>query len=650
MLVTSQNLQSILKKLEAVKPRAIDTETTGLKPHQGDRLFSIIIADESDEFYFNFQSYPGVKPLPREVLQKLKKPLATPGNLWFLHNAKFDLAMLRMENIELGGTIHCTEAIGRVEKNNRIKYSLENLAAEIGFEKDEAAMAYIKKHGLYETVTDENGEAEKKPVFAKVPFEIIVPYGERDARITYALGQEQLKRITAHDSHKKPLAPIMHNERALTRVAFEMEWRGIKIDSAYVKEARAFEAKRERDAALEFERMASKALGKPVAFVDSRACFKPVFDAVGELYPLTAKGNPSFKAEALEGMKSPLAKMIVDYRDALKRRTTYYENFLYFSDKFGVIHPNIRQAGAKTGRISIADPSLQNLSKRAEKNNSTGFLVRRSFIPRPGFFFLMADFDQMEYRLMLDYAREMEVIRAVKGGLDVHQATANLMGVDRESAKTINFMLLYGGGIAKLAIELLDTTLDHETLLAMGRFYIYKMQKKMSAPERAHFAKLIERVPKPAFEHNLLQLEKAKALLDQYYSALPMVKEFVNGVQNVARDRGHIINWMGRRSYFGPGVPTHKAPNYLIQGGCADVVKKAMNEIEQLLSGKKSRMLLQIHDELLFEIHDSEEHLAEKIKGIMEKAYTPKFLPLTCGLDYSRKSWSDKLEWNGKAT
>lgn len=647
MLVTNQNLKEILAKLEAPKPRAIDTETTGLKPHQGDRLFSIIIADEAEEFYFNFQSYPGVKPLARELLKPLKKPLENPGNIWFLHNAKFDLAMLRMENIELGGTIHCTEAIGRVEKNNRIKYSLENLAAEIGFEKDEAAMAFVKKNGLYETVLDENGEQEKKPLFAKVPFDIIVPYGERDARITFQLGKHQLEKIASLDAHKKPLAPILHNERALTKVAFEMEWRGIKIDSAYVKEARAFEAKRERAAALEFEQVASKAMGKPVAFVDSRACFKPVFDAVGELYPLTEKGNPSFKAEALKGMKSPLAGLILNYRDALKRRTTYYENFLYFSDKFGVIHPNIRQAGAKTGRISIADPSLQNLSKRAESDNKTGFLVRRAFIPRPGFFFLMADFDQMEYRLMLDYANEGDVIRAVKGGLDVHQATANLMGVDRESAKTINFMLLYGGGIAKLAQTLFDTTLDLETLKGIGRIHIYKMK---SYPERKIHEVLIARVPRELLLKELAELEKAHALLEQYYSALPKVKEFVKGVQRVAKDRGHIINWMGRRSYFGPGVPTHKAPNYLIQGGCADVVKKAMNEIEGLLSGKKSRMLLQIHDELLFEIHDSEEHLAEEIKGIMERAYTPKFLPLTCGLDYSRKSWSDKIEWNGKAT
>lgn len=647
MLVTPQNLPAILEKLEAPKPRAIDTETTGLKAHQGDRLFSIIIADESEEFYFNFQSYPGIKPLPRSVLAQLKNPLANPGSLWFLHNAKFDLAMLRMENLELGGTIHCTEAIGRVEKNSRIKYSLDTLASEIGFAKDEAAMSYVKKHGLYETVTDEDGSTEKKPIFAKVPFEIIVPYGERDARITFQLGQSQLAKIAAFDAHKKPLAPVMHNERRLTRVAFEMEWRGIKIDSAYVKEARAFEAAREKEAALKFEETASKALGKAVAFVDSRACFKPVFDAVGELYPLTAKGNPSFKAEALEGMKSPLAQMILDYRDALKRRTTYYENFLYFADKFGVIHPNIRQAGAKTGRISIADPSLQNLSKRAEQGNTTGFLVRRSFVPRPGFFFLMADFDQMEYRLMLDYANEAGVIRAVKGGLDVHQATANLMRVDRESAKTINFMLLYGGGIAKLAQSLFDTTLDLETLKGIGRIHIYKMR---SYPERKMHEALVARVPKDLLAKELAELEKAHALLEQYYSALPKVKEFIKGVQRVAKDRGHIINWMGRRSYFGPGVPTHKAPNYLIQGGCADVVKKAMIEIEQLLAGKKSRMLLQIHDELLFEIHDSEEPLAAEIKEIMERAYTPKFLPLTCGLDYSRKSWSDKLEWHGQAT
>jgi DNA polymerase-1 len=646
MLVTLKNLSAVLEKLSPPRERALDTETTGLRPHHGDRLFSLIIADDRDSaYYFNFQRYPGVEPLPRGVLEQLKAPLAAPGNTWFLHNAKFDLAMLRMDNIELGGTIHCTEAIGRVERNNRIRYGLDVLAAEIGYGKDKAVEEYIKKHKLYEMVEDENGELEKKPLFKNVPFEIMQPYGEKDACITYELGRHQILKIETAGG-PKPLARVMQNERELTRTVFEMEWRGIKIDTTFAKKARNFEAAREEKASSEFERIAEEALGKPMKFVDSAKCFAPVFDALGELYPLTEKGNPSFAAEALDGMKTPLAGLILEFRDARKRRTAYYENFLYYADQFGIIHPNIRQAGAKTGRVSIANPSLQNLSKSAEKDNVSGFLVRGAFIPRPGFFFLMPDYDQMEYRLMLDYAGEMGLIEQVLNGLDVHQATANLMGVERHPAKTINFMLLYGGGIAKLAAALFNTTLDLETLQGIGRIYIYKMR---TYPERKRHEQLIARVPKNVLDHNLNELLKAHALMEKYYSALPKVKEFTKNVQKVAKDRGHILNWLGRRSYFGPGVPTHKAPNYLIQGGCADVVKLAMIRIDALLQGKKSRMLLQIHDELLFEIHDSEEYLAEPIKKIMEEAYTPRHLPLTCGLDYSRESWSAKLEWNGRA-
>jgi len=164
---------------------------------------------------------------------------------------------------------------------------------------------------------------------------------------------------------------------------------------------------------------------------------------------------------------------------------------------------------------------------------------------------------------------------------------------------------------------------------------------------KPHHDLLISKLTQTEIDYNLGELKKAHALLEQYYGALPKVKQFIKGVQKVATDRKYIVNWYGRRSYFGPGVPTHKAPNYLSQGGCADIVKVGMVEIAKLLEGKKSRMLLQVHDELIFEMHESERLLVPAIKRAMESAYTGKHLPLTVGLDFSTKSWADKEAWNG---
>jgi DNA polymerase-1 len=140
---------------------------------------------------------------------------------------------------------------------------------------------------------------------------------------------------------------------------------------------------------------------------------------------------------------------------------------------------------------------------------------------------------------------------------------------------------------------------------------------------------------------------QAEQLRNKYFWKLPAVKKFIRGVIDRAQNSeiGYVINWLGRRCYFEDPKYAYKAPNHLIQGGAADVTKVAMNRIDKFLSDKKSRMLVQIHDELLLEIHESEAHILNDIREIMESSYSPRNgLKLTCGIEHSFISWADKVE------
>jgi DNA polymerase-1 len=326
-----------------------------------------------------------------------------------------------------------------------------------------------------------------------------------------------------------------------------------------------------------------------------------VFDAAGEKYPLTDKGNPSFAAEVLEGMESPVASIINQIRHHEKRAGTYYSSFLHYADRSNVIHQDMRQAGTETGRFSYRDPNLQNVPKEdEEEDQATPFHVRESFIPRPGHFYYSIDYKQMEYRMMLDYAGEMKLIAAVMDGMDVHQATAELVGILRKHAKTLNFAILYGAGVDKIA-----------KMLGMSK--------------------------KEALELKMLYFEK-----------LPRVHQFMRRVTKQGESRGFIFNWMGRRCHIAQRDWAYILPNHLIQGGCADVVKAAMNRIDDYLETFQTKMLLQVHDELLLETPFNESELALPIKMIMERIYEPQNgMILEASVEHSLKSWGFRHKQKG---
>lgn len=601
MIVTPANYSQVFDRLKQCSLLSLDTETTGLRPYHGDHLFALTIAIRGAVFYFNFQ-VAGPEETWLNIpghLSMLSVLFEDPSKTWYLHNAKYDMHMLARQGLYLRGTVHCTKAIARVEYNEHAAYDLASCAARMGFAKDDAVEAYIDEHHLWDWETVPGRKQRKKNKhFDAVPFSLIVPYAERDAEITFALGSGQTETLTDLAGKTPPGLPtvtrIVDMERRLTKVVFEMEHRGVLIDRPYCERAKDYELGRASAALQEFKRHTGR------NFSASPLLFKDIFASERDKWVFgeptkTGQINPSFDSEVLASFENPAAKEILRYRDA-KSKSDFYSGFLYHADSHGILHPNFNPDGTRTGRFSSSDPNLQNLTDE-EGLEDQEFIVRRAIIPRPGYVFLMPDFDQMEYRMMLDYAKEMGLIEKVKGGLDVHEATAQLMSRTRKEAKTLNFMLLYGGGVQKLAD-------------ALG-----------------------------------IDASSARALKARYFEALPNVQKFIEEVQATVCQRGFLRNWAGRRSYFPNAEFAYTGPNTLIQGGCADVNKFALVGLADALRGKDAHVVLTIHDENPIEAkEDQAEEVARIAIEVMENIYPGKHLRLTVGMEWSPRSLGDKLK------
>lgn len=608
MIVTGANFDSCISEIRVHKERSLDTETTGLRAFHGDRLFSLIIGTKDQTYYFNFHHYPdeNAPMLVRSRLVELQLPLfSDPDVTWYIHNAaNFDWQILAQEKIELAGTIWCTKALARVEYNERNDHSLEGLAPLCGMEKSDAVDKYIDEHKLWEWVNIPGKQTrDKNKFFYKVPYKIMQPYGEQDARVGFNLGTYQKASIERQSGETPSGLPtvrnVAENECRLVKTIARMEYTGIRIDKDYCLRATHYEQDRALKAAAEFKATTGS------DYQESPKLFANVFSDVRERWSYTDKGNPSFDADALELLSDhPAGKIIMELRDA-KSKVNFYQGFLYHADSNGDVHPNFNSDGARHGRFSSSNPNLQNLTSE-EGQEEKEFLVRRAIVPRPGYAFYLPDYQQMEYRLMLDLAaallgNETELIHLVNSGLDVHAATAQVAGksgvlITRSEAKTTNFLTIYGGGAQKLADGL-----------------------KCS-------------------------LKQAYIIRNAIFDSSPEIKKLIDTIQEVARERGFVRNWFGRRNYFPNPRFAYKAPNYIVAGGCADVNKVALNRIDEFLLGKKSRLVLTIHDENPIELHESELHLAPQINEIMENVYPHKYLQLTCGKEYSYKSLADKTK------
>ncbi len=615
MIVTQSNFYACLGQLAAATELSLDTETTGLRPYHGSRLFSVIITPNGGEaFYFNFKAYVGLDPdavLDAHHLEQLRPLLEDDRKFWRFVNAKYDMAILAAEGLKVTGDIHCCVAIGRVEWNDHRNYDMESMAERLGLRKDNAVEAYIDAHP--DTCKESRRGATDQythKFFDRVPYEIIVPYGCQDGIVTNQIANAQIASIrrTAHETPAPlpNLLAVFENEKRLTHTTARMEQLGVRIDRPYCVRAASYESDRAEKSVAAFKGETGR------DFSASNKLFAEVFGSERDLWvwgkpTKTGQVNPSFDSDVLKRFKNPAAAHILAYRDA-KSRSDFYKGFLYHADARGDVHPNYNQPGAAHGRFSSSNPNFQNLTSEEDAADlAAEFVVRRAIIPRPGFVFIMPDYDQMEYRLMFDLACDLEpfvgasrIVLEILAGKDPHQATADIvtrMGtvLSRSRAKNGNFAFLYGSGDATLAATIGSS------------------------------------------------ISEARKLKVSMASAAPEVANYVNTITDVARGRGFIYNWFGRRCQFPNARVAYRAANYHVSGGCADVFKVAMNRVDQLLLTKKSRIVMTVHDELPCEIHESELATVPRlVKEIMEGVYPHKYLPLTAGMEWSDKSLADK--------
>ena len=636
MLVTKGNIREVFDRINASEFLAVDTETTGLRLHQSDRLFSVVVASGSECFYFNFKPYEGLDSdcvLDRSILREFN--YLSPRTI-AKANAKCDMHALYKEGVDLmPHKLWDVLTVAKCLENKHMSYSLDNVAKREGFEKLSTVEEYIAKHKLF-TIEQSPGKKtkSKNPHYDMVPLSLIQEYAERDARITYDIFLRQF--VAVEEEHKRSIAKgypsfwsVIDTEMETTKVCFEIEQRGMKIDEQFIKSAIEHESRNADHAAQTFQTITG------LAFVDSNKALNEAFTRLGVSGGRTKKGNPSFTDKVLAGLHSPVAETVRDYRDATKRANTYFKSFLSFADENKIIHPSIRQAGADTFRFSITEPALQTLQAK----DSSVFRVRDAFIARDGFSLVSIDYAQQEYRLAADYAGEAALIEKILRGYDVHEATAELMGLpldkpnfdrSRGLAKTLNFMLLYGGGVPKLCCSLFAPKLTLEVLQQVMRKYVWHCHVKTP--------KLLEGLSQEDLDHDIPLLKQAQEIQNKYFAALPNIERLIDRVQGAAKSNRRIYNWAGRKLDFHPfwinneddaDAPrvlidaSYKAPNYLIQSSGAEIMRRAMIEVRNFLKPYRSRILLSIHDELLFEMPEDEFHLIPEIRRLMVSVYKP---------------------------
>lgn len=593
ILITQENRQKLLEALKKNREAGFDTETLGLGWH--DPLFAIQFAFPNGEaYYVNFQDY-GEEDVPimdREYIKEIADACHEELTL-YIHNAKFDLGKMHIEGAPITkGIFHDTLCIERLLRNNHFGYSLDACLKRRNKAKNDKVMEWLKENKCY-TMTPQPGKKQRRRNyhFEKVPFDIMFKYGCDDARDVLYLGQDQIGKIEARACDKTLY--LYQRECALTATLHRMEATGVRIDRDYTQKGLENEQEKIKSTRQDIEEIAE------MVYEPGPLWLQRAFNKLSIPYDINpATGNAVFDKHALAKLEHPLARKIEALRHHEQYAGTYYSSFLEMSrEDYPYIHANINQGGTDTGRFSYSSPNLQNVPKE-EKCDGLDFLVRGCFTARPGYKLVMIDYDQQEFRMMLDYAGEKDVIHKImEHGEDVHQATADMMGISRTQAKTLNFGLLYGMGAEKLGN-------------ALG----------LKEWEAADLRKL-------------------------YFARLPRVKHMIDSIISTAKHRKFVFTWLGRRLYlpFNDPNSAYKMPNHLIQGGCADVIKSAMVRIDEVLLPMKSNMLIQVHDEIIFEIHESEMDIVPELITIMEEVYPPKNkLVLTCGAEVSDNSWGQK--------
>jgi DNA polymerase-1 len=556
-LLDQEALDAWLAELEQAELFAFDTETTSLDYMQAEVVGVSFAVEPGRAAYLPLaHDYPGAPDqLDRDaVLARLKPLLEDPARAKVGHHLKYDRNVLLNHGIRLAGIRHDTMLESYVLESTASRHDMDSLALKY--------LAHRTVH--YEDVA---GKGAKQIPFSQVALDDAAPYAAEDADITLRLHRHLWPRLQAEPALRALYEEI---EMPLVTVLSDIERTGVLIDTGQLL-AQGHEL---GERLGEVERQAHAEAGGAFNLASPKQIQEILFDRLGlPVLEKTPKGQPSTAESVLQelALHYPLPALILEHRSLAKLKSTYIDRLPERIDPVtGRVHTSYHQAVASTGRLSSSDPNLQNIPVRTDE----GRRIRRAFVAPPGQRLLAADYSQIELRIMAHLSGDPGLREAFAAGLDVHRATAaEVFGAaldavtadQRRAAKAINFGLMYGMSPFGLARQL---GIDQ----AAARDYIAR-----------------------------------------YFERYPAVQAFMETTRETARTKGYVETLFGRRLHL-PEINASNgqrrqaaeraAINAPMQGSAADIIKRAMLRAAAWLaeSGAAARMIMQVHDELVFEV------------------------------------------------
>ena len=566
-IFTIKELMDWIARLNKAPLFAFDTETTDLDYMKAELVGVSFAINENEAAYVPVaHDYEGApQQLSRdEVLQQLKPLLEDPKQHKLGQHLKYDMNVLAHYDIELDGIAHDTMLQSYVLDSTATRHDMDSLA-----------LKYLGCNTIH--FEDIAGKGKNQLTFNQIDIEKAAPYAAEDADITLRLhhtlwpkleGEPELKWL--YENIEIPLVPV------LSRI----ERNGVYIDVDMLGK----QSKQLEKSIATLEKEAFDMAGEEFNISSPKQIQAILFEKLGlPVLKKTPKGQPSTAEDVLQelALDYPLPKLILEHRSLAKLKSTYTDKLpLQVTDKTRRIHTSYHQATASTGRLASKDPNLQNIPIRTEE----GRRIRQAFIAPDGCRIIAADYSQIELRIMAHLSGDKGLLTAFAEGVDVHRATAaevfgttpdKVSNEERRRAKAINFGLIYGMSAFGLGKQLGITR------------------------------------------------SEAQQYVDLYFERYPGVKAFMDNTREQARETGYVKTVFGRRLYL-PDINHSNAQrrqyaertaiNAPMQGTAADIIKLAMINTDQWIRNSKLdiKMIMQVHDELVFEVKESEVTKASK--------------------------------------
>ncbi|MEN4984285.1 DNA polymerase I [Acinetobacter modestus] len=573
-VLTQDVWDALFQRMQHADHFAIDTETTNLDYRVAELVGFSIAFDAHDAYYIPVaHDYEGAPvQLNRETLLAQIKPILENEQIKKIgHHLKYDAHIFANHGITIQGWYFDTMLAS---------YVLNAAATRHGM--DDVARVYLSH--LTTTFEQIAGKGVKQKTFNQIELEIAAHYAAEDAHVTYRLYEVLKAKLQSHPE----LVHILHNiEMPVARVLTGMEEDGIKLDHQFLDQLSVEFS----ETIQTLENQATELAGEAFNIASPKQVGEVLFDKLGlKGGKKTATGQYSTSESILEKIEHPLAEVILEHRGLAKLKNTYTDRLIEQShDATHRVHTSYHQALTATGRLSSTDPNLQNIPIRTP----IGRQIRKAFIAPEGRVLLAADYSQIELRLMAHFSQDDALVHAFQQGQDVHRRTASeVLGIaiedvthdQRRQAKAVNFGLLYG----------------------MSEFGLTR---------QLGFTR-----------------EESRSYIARYFQRYPGVLDYMERTRQIAREQGFVETILGRRLYTPDIMATNKmikqaaeraAINAPLQGSAADIIKLAMIAVDKVLPKDQAKLLLQVHDELVFEADvaiadELSKQIAEVMQSVLE--------------------------------